>query len=61
MQGLEGADWLSPAIRILARETNDRVRALADREMEVGLSSSDFTGLLVEAAKRATDDADSGS
>lgn len=59
LQGIEGATWLSPAMKALASDTNDRVRALADREMEVGLSAGDFTSLLVEAAERAKANANS--
>lgn len=57
LQGLGKADWLSPATAQLARQTNDLVRALAAREMEPGLSPSDFTKLLIEAAQKAEADA----
>lgn len=53
LQGLGKTDWLSPATAQLARQTNDLVRALAAREMELGLSASDFTKLLIEAAQKA--------
>lgn len=53
LQGLGKADWLSPAIALLARQTNDLVRDLAAKEMEPGLSASDFTKLLIEAAQKA--------
>jgi hypothetical protein len=57
MQGIANADWVVPANARLARETNDMVRALADREMEPGLSPADFTKLLIAAALRAEADA----
>jgi hypothetical protein len=59
MQGIERADWLTPATAELARQTNDRVRTIADRELEPGLSPADFITLLIEAAQRAKADADS--
>lgn len=58
LQGLTRTDWLSPATTLLARQTNDLVRTLAAREMEPGLSTSDFTKLLIEAARQAEADAD---
>jgi hypothetical protein len=58
LQGIESADWLVPATAELARQTNNRVRMIADREMECGLSPLDFTKLLIEAALRAEADAD---
>jgi len=53
LQGLGKTDWLSPATALLARQTNDLVRELAAQEMEPGLSASDFTKLLIEAAQKA--------
>lgn len=53
LQGLSRTDWLSPATALLARQTNDLVRDLAAKEMEPGLSTSDFTKLLLEAAQKA--------
>jgi hypothetical protein len=61
MQGIEDAGWLTPAAAELARQTNDRVRTIADRELEPGLSPADFTTLLIEAAQRAEARADSRS
>jgi len=53
LQGLGRPDWLSPDTALLARQTNDLVRDLAAKEMEPGLSASDFTKLLIEAARIA--------
>ena len=61
LQGIRRADWLSPAVAELARQTNDRVRAIADREMDPFLSPSDFTKLLMESGHRAEANADSQS
>ena len=61
LQGLAEDRWLSEGIAALARETNDAVRAIAARELDLGLSPCDFAGLLLEAAHRAQSDADSGS
>lgn len=57
LQGLEHADWLTPATTILARQTNDLVRTIAEREMDADLSPFDFAKLLFEAACRAENDA----
>jgi hypothetical protein len=53
MQGIETAEWPTRTVGELARQTNDHVREIADGEMETGLSPSDFTKLLIEAALRA--------
>lgn len=57
-QGIGAVEWLEPSIAQLARQTNDQVRALADRELEPSLSSGDFFVLLAAAARRAEADAD---
>jgi hypothetical protein len=57
-QGIGAADWLEPSIAALAQETNEKVRALADRELEPSLSPGDFLVLLAAAARRAEADAD---
>jgi hypothetical protein len=61
LQGLAEDRWLSEGIAALARETNDAVRAIAARELDLDLSPGDFAGLLLEAAHRAQSDADRGS
>lgn len=58
LQGIKQPDWLSPAEANLARETNDIVLAIAERDMEPGLAVTDFARLLAEAARRAEADAD---
>ncbi len=57
-QGIGAAEWLEPSIAALAEETNDKVRALADRELDPSLSPGDFIVLLAAAARRAEADAD---
>ena len=61
LQGLRQDQWLTDRIAALARDTNDLVRAIAARELELGQTPGDFAGLLLEAAQRAQSDADSGS
>jgi hypothetical protein len=58
LQGIGQEEWIEPLIAELARQTNDEVRAIADRELEPGLSPSDFMVLLAAAATRAEADAD---
>ncbi len=57
-QGIGDAEWLEPSIAALARQTNEKVRALADRELDPSLSPGDFFVLLAAAARRAEADAD---
>ncbi|WP_119305059.1 hypothetical protein [Dongia deserti] len=61
LQGLTQDQWLTDRVATLARDTNDLVRAIAARELELGQAPGDFAGLLLEAAQRAQSDADSGS
>ncbi|WP_170984531.1 hypothetical protein [Rhodoligotrophos defluvii] len=57
LQGVVDADWCNPANAALARKINGRAMAIAQREMEPGLSASDFVALLAAAARRAEADA----
>ncbi|KQU80086.1 hypothetical protein ASD12_11800 [Mesorhizobium sp. Root102] len=59
MQGLVDTDWATPENAALARLINEKARAVADAEMEPGLSSTDFAGLLAESARIAQDNANS--
>jgi len=61
MQGLENAEWTGQGIAGLAYRTNDRVRAIADLEMDLALSPADFMIVLDASARRAEADADSRS
>ncbi|MEK1929286.1 MAG: hypothetical protein AAAC47_05770, partial [Pararhizobium sp.] len=55
MQGLVDTDWPTPENAALARHINDLARAVADVEMEHGLSATDFVGVLAAAARIAQD------
>lgn len=57
-QGIAAEDWIEPAMVELARATNDKVRAIADRHMGPAGSPGDFSILLTEAARRAEADVD---
>lgn len=59
MQGLFDTNWATRENAALARHINEQARAVADAEMERGLSCTDFAGLLAAAARAAEVDANS--